>query len=59
MLGHKRVRLGQIFINTNVVPLARPMPVMALSAQVVPGPVVGRGGTESGRVVVGGNAYCE
>ena len=59
VLGHKRVRLGQIFINTNVVPLARPMPVMALSAQVVPGPVVGRGGTESGRVVVGGNAYCE
>ena len=59
VLGYKVVRLGQVFINTNAVPLARPMPVMALAARVVPGPVVGRGGTERGRVVVGGNAYCE
>ncbi|MBU2803644.1 hypothetical protein HF668_00360 [Acidithiobacillus ferridurans] len=58
-LGYHGARLGQVFINTNVVPLARPMPVMALATKVVPGPVVGRGGTESGRVVVGGNAYCE
>ncbi|EGQ63415.1 hypothetical protein GGI1_19234 [Acidithiobacillus sp. GGI-221] len=59
VLGFKGVRLGQIFINTNIVPLARPVPMMAMAARVVPGPVVGRGGTESGRVVVGGNAYCE
>jgi predicted secreted protein len=59
VLGDKGVRLGQVFINTNVVPLARPMPVMAMAARVVPGPTVGRGGTERGRVVVGGNAYCE
>lgn len=59
VLGYKGVRLGQIFINTNVVPLARPVPMMAMAARVVPGPVVGRGGTESDRVVVGGNAYCE
>jgi len=58
-LGYHGARLGQVFINTNVVPLARPMPVMALAAKVVPGPVVGRGGTERGRVVVEGNAYCE
>ena len=58
-LGYQGARLGPVFINTNVVPLARPMPVMALAARVVPGPVVGRGGTEKGRVVVGGNAYCE
>ena len=58
-LGYHGARPGQVFINTNVVPLAQPMPVMALAARAVPGPVVGQGGTERGRVVVGGNAYCE
>ncbi len=58
-LGYHGARLGQVFINTNLVLLTRPMPVMAMAARAVPGPVVGRGGTESGRVVVGGNAYCE
>ena len=59
VLGYKGVRLGQVFINTNVVPLTRPMPVMALATRVVPGPVVGRGETERGRVVVGGMLNCE
>ncbi len=58
-LGYHGARPGQVFINTNVVPLARPMPVMTLAARAVPGPVVGQGGTERDRVVVEGNAYCE
>ncbi|MCK9188690.1 SIMPL domain-containing protein [Acidithiobacillus sp.] len=58
-LGYHGALPGQVFINTNVVPLARPMPAMALAAKVVPGPVVGQGGTERGRVVVEGNAFCK
>ena len=56
-LGYKGIRLGQVYINTNIVPMPRP-PVM-MAVRTVPSPVEGQGGAERGRVVVGGNAYCE
>lgn len=56
-LGFSEVHLGQVFINTNTVTTMHPFPIM-MAARAVPGPVVGQGGAEMGRVVVGGSVDC-
>lgn len=56
-LGFSQAHSGRLFIDTPTTVL--PHPLIMMAARAVPGPVVGHGGEDVGRVVVGGNAYCE